>query len=282
MIDKTTSAMYKEYAQEEIVIARELYSSDSEKKRLKANRHFYSALNCAQKVLERIHTDDFVDDSVISDMDRIVEECKSRLPKNLDVFIEDCYNDYDNRSNRVYKELFGEPVLEEVNSDEEFYRRELKRLKKVYESCQFEYGFLTQDKFINFFDNPNSIYDNGSIWNFCYEHCVCYTDILLEFEILFRNYFDYRFYKKESEGAPPARFHSIWPQMREKYVGGKPYVSIDEMIADGRLEQFTAEEVMGALYYCTIYKERFCQGHFLGCCEDGIIGELLKQLKRFE
>ena len=74
MIDKTTSAMYKEYAQEEIVIARELYSSDSEKKRLKENRHFYSALNCAQKVLERIHTDDFVDDSVISDMDRIVEE----------------------------------------------------------------------------------------------------------------------------------------------------------------------------------------------------------------
>ena len=70
--------------------------------------------------------------------------------------------------------------------------------------------------------------------------------------------------------------------MRKKYMNGKPYVPIDEMIADGRLDRFSADEVVAAIYFCLVYKERFCEGYFMHCCEDGIIGKLLLCLKTFE
>ena len=277
MIDKTPVAVAQHNAYKTIAFARELYSSGSEKKRLQANLHYKNAMYAAQKALEKN-----CDPSVVSDMTQIIEECQCRLPQDLDGFIEISWNDYKCRVRRIYHALFGEPIMEKADSAIEFFRQDLTRLQRLYEKFPTEYGFLTQDKLIAFFHNPESIYNNGNLWDACYGTCACYTDPVLELEIMFREYLEYRFYKTEVEGAPKPRFGEVWSEMRQKYLGGKEYVQTDEMIADGRLQQFSVEEIMSALYFCIVYKERYCEGYFLSCCEDGIIGKLLFHLKNID
>jgi len=275
MIDTTPSAVNQKFAHEEILTARELYNSGSIKKKLQANLHFKNAMGCAQNALK-----DNNDVSVACAMKKIIEESKQHLPADIDTFIEAGWNNYEVRSRKIYFEVFGEHVTDKSASLADYFRNELAHLQNYYEKFETEYGFLTQDKFIEFFSNPNAIYNNGNLWNCCYGTRVCYTDIVLEFELVFREFLRYGFYKNVVEGSEKLQYGTIWAEMRQKYCNGKGYVHIDEMIADGRLEQFTAKEVLAALYFCLIYKERFCEGYFLDCCENGEIGKLILHLKK--
>ena len=55
------------------------------------------------------------------------------------------------------------------------------------------------------------------------------------------------------------------------------YVHPDEMIE--HLSEFDSREIIGFLYYCTIYKERFCDGVYGLYAKEGFIGRLLIRLK---
>ena len=282
MIDTTPSKVYQQLAQEEIDTAHGLYNSASKKKRLKANLHFYNALGCAQKALERMQLDEVADNTIRSNMEAIITISKNHLPHDIEGFIEKSWGNYLDRRTRIYRELFDEFDHKKDESFEEADRRYLESRKTVFEGYTFDYGFLIQDKFIHFFNDPLSIYDNGSLWNACYAGCVRYTNVVLEFVILFNEFLEYRFLKETLETKKAIGFGETWAAMRQKYMNGKQYVQIDEMIADGHLEQFTADEVIAALHFCLIYKERYCEGYFMDCCEEGIIGKLLLHLKHLE
>ena len=277
MIDMTPVATRVQHAYEEIEFARELYNSGVEKKMLQANLHYKNAMSAANLALEKQ-----CDVSVAPDMRKIIEECESHLPKDLEAFIEKGWEDHDQRCRQICHTLFGDPITDKADSVAEIDQQFLTELRRLYEKFPTRYGFLTQERLVDFFNNPNSIYNNGNLWNSLYGTRVCYTDPVLEFDIMMSEYCNYCFYKSHVEGAPQMRFGEVWSNMRHKYLGGKEYAQIDELIADGRLEQFTAEEVMSAIHFCAIYKERYCQGHFLDCCEDGIIGKLLLRLKNVD
>ena len=69
----------------------------------------------------------------------------------------------------------------------------------------------------------------------------------------------------------------VWAEMRDKYYNGKSYVYPDEMIE--HLNEFDSREVIGFLYYCTVHKERFCDGSYGTYTMKGYIGRLLMKLK---
>lgn len=278
MTDSTPSVFYQRHAQEAIITARKFYNSDSRKMKLKANLHFYNALKCATKALEIDSSGPVADRTAQSNMEAIFRESQKHLPHNIEDFIERCWCDYENRGNCIFRKLFGTLENLEGKGPDEIEQLRLDRLKKYFEQYPFQYGFLTQDKFVRFFSDQTSIYDNGSLWESIYAGCVRYTNTVLEFEILFREFLEYLSLKEYIESTKAIRFGEIWASMRKKYMNGKPYVQIDEMIADGRLDCFSADEIVAAIHFCLVYKERFCEGYFMDCCEDGIIGKLLLRL----
>ena len=276
---KMTIECCQKSAQREIVIARGLYNSTSEKKKLKANLHFYNALIEAQEALKRIQLKEVIDNTVMSNMKAIIEESRNHLPHDIEGAVEEAWRKYLSTKNRIYRELFGVFFTKKDEKCEERERRYLECRKMVFEGYSYEYAFLTQDKFVHFFNDSLSIYDNGSLYDGFYTGCACYTNTVLEFVILFEEFLEYRYLMEILESKVAIRYQEIWTLMRQKYMKGKLYVQIDEMIEDGRLEKFSADEVIAAIYFCLMYKERFCEGYFLDCCEAGIIGKLLLRLK---
>lgn len=146
--------------------------------------------------------------------------------------------------------------------------------QKVY--GVLNYSFLTQKKFLFFFTNPHSVFVKT---DFEEER---YASTTLEFDEAFREFLSELSRIELLEAKRIISYGELWANMRGKYMGGKPYVQIEEMIAGGRLEQFTADEVVAAIYFCLIYKVRFCEPYFIYCCEKGIIGKLLLRLKQLE
>lgn len=277
MIDKTETSLLVQYALEELELALHLLNSTSPQQKLKANRRFLSARSCALKATERIQDPQ---SNVLLKMKDVILTCEKYLPADIEASIEQSREDYKIREKEIRAKVFGRfnhQVREE--SEHEWEIRYFDYLRGIYEKYPSRYGFLTQEKFIDFFNDTTFIYDNGYLG---YRKDACYTDLVLEFDMLFLEMFDYFFYRQELKLGESVHFGEIWASMRKKYCGGKPYVQIDEMMAEGRLEQFTADETVAALWFCVCYKERFCDGYFLDCCEEGIIGKLLLHLKEVD
>ena len=134
---------------------------------------------------------------------------------------------------------------------------------------QKDISFLITDEYVSFFTTPTSECEGkstGYIGSWDYPEIMeTFKDKILR---AYRALYNFRCYN--------GRKH-VWAEMRDKYCNGRSYVHPDEMIE--HLSEFDSREIIGFLYYCTIYKERFCDGIYGFYAKEGFIGRLLIRLK---
>lgn len=143
-------------------------------------------------------------------------------------------------------------------------------MRELSEAEQKDISYLVDDKYVSFFTNPNSDCEGTTTgylgsWN--------YPKIMEEFRQHVINatkaIYDYDLFSKKK---------NVWAEMREKYYDGKPYVFAEDMIEE-HLKDFDNREIIAALHYCVVYKERYCDGICGYYAKEGYIGQLLLKLK---
>ena len=164
---------------------------------------------------------------------------------------------------RVYETAKGWfEIIEKEDAEKCKYR-------EVPDEEQKDISFLITIEYVSFFSAPTSEYEGTSTgyigsWNYP-EIMETFKDKILR---AYRSLYNFRGYN----GRKP-----VWAEMRDKYCNGRSYVHPDEMIE--HLSEFDSREIIGFLYYCTIYKERFCDGVYGFYAKEGFIGRLLIRLK---
>ena len=135
---------------------------------------------------------------------------------------------------------------------------------------QKDISYLVENKYISFFTNPDSDCEGASTgflgsWN--------YPERMLEFKNKVGNAYSAIYNYKGYNGIQP-----VWAEMRNKYYDGQDYVNAEDMM-EQHIKDFSTKEVIAALHYCSIYKERFCDGAYGYYAKEGYIGKLLLKLK---
>ena len=123
---------------------------------------------------------------------------------------------------------------------------------------------LCEEKYVDFFTDPSSEFVVEAEKAYAF-----YPEIMEKFYRRVRKAF------MAVNKGPVIKGPSIWTKMKEKYFGNTS-VFPEEMIE--KLSEFDTREIVAFLYYCVMYKERFCDGAYGYYAKQGIIGKLLTRL----
>ena len=135
---------------------------------------------------------------------------------------------------------------------------------------QKDISFLITEEYVSYFTDESSCFDGAPLCGEPYPEIMerFSDDVARAHRALYR--FGY-YYEMGIE------YKMVWAEMREKYFNGEPYVQPEDMILF--LKAFDNRECIAFLYYCVIYKERYCIGVFGEYAKEGLIGKVLLRLK---
>ena len=166
------------------------------------------------------------------------------------------------------KKLYFSEILGTFVYMEEEKAEGIKDFKEIDKQKEISISALTSDEYVSFFTNPES--KCRAVFSGDGTNRYTYPDIMNRFKSAVLK--AYSAVRSELSSRKP-----IWALMREKYYGGAPYVYPDVMIE--HLNDFSVEELLAFLHYCTEYKERFCDGAYGNYASDGFIGQVLVRLR---
>lgn len=158
---------------------------------------------------------------------------------------------------RLFESAFGIPV-----GDPGAYKARCKELFAGFDA-------LVADKYMTFFTDPAANYTNEDFERT--EEPNCYCDLLAEYLLLLRGFTDAR-YKVDYPG--------VYERIADLYYPDKGFVRVEKFTNDGVLKYLSAPQLTSLLIVYSSTFNRLKPGLFLGCCELGYTGEILKYLKK--